>query len=263
MLQTVMWRRAALLLLACGVCAAQQERKNPYGSDPDAIEAGRGAFRIYCSPCHGIGGVGGRGPDLTVGVYSSGDTDGALLEVISEGISGTEMPGYEERMSPDSLWRMVSYVRSLARPTSESLPGDARAGKEIYWDKGGCAACHRINNKGGRLGPDLSRVGRSRSAAYLREALVKPGEAISPEYQRVTVVTGDGKRVVGIGLNYDNFSALVMDANEDFHSFLRSEVQSIERDYESLMPGYGDTLSDSETDDLLAYLAGLRGEAER
>ena len=252
-----------MLLLACGVCGAQQEAKNPYGSDPDAIEAGRGAFRIYCSPCHGIGGVGGRGPDLTLGDYSVGDTDEALLEAISEGISGTEMPGYEGRMSPDSLWRMVSYVRSLARPTSEPLTGDARSGKQIYWGKGGCAACHRINNKGGRLGPDLSRVGRSRSAAYLRAAILEPGETISPEYQRVTVVTGDGKRIVGVGLNYDNFSALVMDANEDFHTFLRSEVQSIERDYQSLMPGYGDTLSDSETDDLLAYLADLRGEAER
>lgn len=46
MLQTVMWRRAALILLACGVCGAQQERQNPYGSDPDAIEAGRDLRRL-------------------------------------------------------------------------------------------------------------------------------------------------------------------------------------------------------------------------
>ena len=79
----------------------------------------------------------------------------------------------------------------------------------------------------------------------------------------MTVVTNQGKKIVGIGLNYDNFSALVMDSNENIHSFLRSEVQSIEKGYQSLMPGYGGTLSVSEINDLLAYLAGLRGEARR
>ena len=262
MLQAVMWKRVAFLLLACSVCAGAQDGKNPYGSDPDAIEAGRGAFRIYCSPCHGIGGVGGRGPDLTLGAYSVGDSDEALFNTISDGLTGTEMPGYGSRISSNSLWRIVSYTRSLAGRGRESVTGDAKAGKEVYWGKGGCAGCHRVDNKGGRLGPDLSRIGRSRSTAYLREAIVDPDKSITPDYHRVTVVTNEGKKIVGIGLNYDNFSALVMDSKENIQSFLRSEVQSIEKGYQSLMPGYRGTLGDSEINDLLAYLAGLRGEAQ-
>ena len=241
---------------------AGQDGKNPHGSDPDAIEAGRVAFRIYCSPCHGIGGAGGRGPDLTLGVYSVGDSDEALFTTIADGLTGTEMPGYGSRISSDSLWRIVSYVRSLARRQTETVTGDAGAGKEIYWGKGGCAACHRIRSKGGRLGPDLSRSGRSRSIAYLRESIVDPDETITPGYDRVTVVTNEGKRIIGVGLNYDNFSAFVMDANEDLHSSLRNEVQSIEKDSQSLMPGYREVLDDSEINNLLAYLAGLRGEAQ-
>ena len=132
--------------------------------------------------------------------------------------------------------------------------------KEIYWGKGGCSACHRVDGKGGRLGPDLTRIGRSRSAAYLREAVLATDETIAEGYNRVTVITRDGKKIVGVELNFDNFSAQIMDSQENIHSFLRSEVQSIKRDYRSLMPAYGGVLSESETDDLLAYLAGLRGK---
>ena len=59
------------------------------------LEEGRVAFRGSCSLCHGIKGEGGRGPDLTIGVYSAGDSDADLYKVISNGVTGTEMPGYE------------------------------------------------------------------------------------------------------------------------------------------------------------------------
>ena len=51
-------------------------------------------FRIYCSPCHGIGAQGGRGPDLTLGTYSAGNSDADLFKVISDGAPGTEMAAY-------------------------------------------------------------------------------------------------------------------------------------------------------------------------
>jgi hypothetical protein len=59
---------------------------------------------------------------------------------------------------------------------------------------------------------------------------------------------------------YDNFSAQLMDMSEKFHSFQRSDVRSVKREYRSLMPdGYGRTFSEAEMDDLLAYLVSLRG----
>ena len=52
-------------LVAVFLGSAFAQAANPLASDPKAAEIGRGMFRIYCAPCHGIRAQGGRGPDLT------------------------------------------------------------------------------------------------------------------------------------------------------------------------------------------------------
>ena len=84
-------RFRSLILVAClQVSALAGAQTNPFAGDPKAVEAGRGAFRVVCSPCHGILGKGGRGPDLTIGVYMAGDSDGDLFRVIADGVPGSE-----------------------------------------------------------------------------------------------------------------------------------------------------------------------------
>jgi putative heme-binding domain-containing protein len=249
-----------LFLLSAGVIIAQE---NPLHGNKDAIEAGRGMFRIYCSPCHGIGAQGGRGPDLTLGTYSGGNSDASLFKVISEGVQGTEMPAYSERFDVSGIWRLVAYVRSVGGAPTTPLEGDRASGEKLYWGKGGCGACHRIGNRGSRIGPDLTNAGRQRSLAYLRESVVEPNAHLTPGYYTVAVVTRDGQRIQGVQKNYDSFSAQLMDAGEKFHSFWREEVSSMERRFSSLMPSdYGKRFTAEELNDLLAFLAGLRPERE-
>ncbi len=251
-------RSLPLILLVVSVCAAQQGRENPFHGSAEDIDAGRATFRIYCSPCHGIGAEGATGPDLTRGVYEGGDSDADLFDAISDGVAGTEMTGFGGRMNDNTIWRLVAYVRSVARKETAGVPGDASRGRAIYEGRG-CGGCHRIKGKGGRLGPDLSRVGRTLSLARLRESVVAPGEHITKGFDKVTVVTSAGETIQGRQINIDNFSAQLMDSQEQIHSYLREEARSIESKRDSLMPSYADVLSASEIDDLLAYLVSLRG----
>src|SRR6476646_2114614 len=126
------------LVLFAGVALAQQEPQDPFKNDSHAVEAGRGAFRIYCSPCHGIRAEGGRGPDLTRGVYSAGETDADLFNVIANGIPGTEMPSFSLPLGDENTWRMVSYIRSTAKRDVERVTGDPASGDKLFWGKGGC-----------------------------------------------------------------------------------------------------------------------------
>ena len=87
--------------------------------------------------------------------------------------------------------------------------------------------------------------------------MTDPNADVSRGYQTLTVITLDGGKIEGIEKNYDNFSAQLMDAQENFHSYLSSEVRSMKRELRSLMPAYGGSLTPREIDDLLAYLAGL------
>src|SRR5713226_6004633 len=245
-------------VLFAGLALAQPEPQNPFKNDSQAVEAGRGAFRIYCSPCHGIRAEGGRGPDLTRGVYSAGETDAALFNVISNGVPGTEMPSFSLGLGDENTWRVVSYLRSVTRRAGEKVTGDPVSGEKLFWGKGGCGGCHRVGTRGGRMGPDLTRIGRTRSLKYLRDSVISPDADLTPGYNTITVVTRAGKTIVGVQRGFDNFSAQLMDAQENYYSFLKSEVSSVKREFRSLMPdGYGNLFAKAELDDLVAYLAGL------
>src|SRR5258708_36766527 len=118
-----------------GVWLAQPALKNPFANDPRAAEEGRIAFRGSCALCHGIHAEGGRGPDLTLGTYSVGDTDGDLYKVISGGAAGTESPAFGANFERDDLWRLVDYLRSLAGQGKVAAGGESHAGKDLVWDK--------------------------------------------------------------------------------------------------------------------------------
>jgi putative heme-binding domain-containing protein len=163
-------------------------------------------------------------------------------------------------MTEDETWKFVSFIRSIAKHEDVEIKGDKARGASLYAGKGGCGSCHQINQRGGRIGPDLSRVGRTRNATFLRESLIAPNKYLSSGYNTITVVKNDGSKVAGVEMNIDNFSVQLMDASENYYSFLRSEVRSVSREFKSIMPAYGQSLSESEIDDLVAYMASLRGE---
>jgi len=249
-----------LLGITVLLAAAPAQDKNPFHGAKDAIEAGRGMFRIYCSPCHGIAAQGGRGPDLTLGVYSVGNDDQALFRVINSGAAGTEMPGYGDRFDAEGIWRLVAFIRSAAGRPAPPLKGDRAKGEKLFWSKGGCGTCHRIGQRGGRMGPELASIGRIRSLGYLKESLLEPNASLTQGYNTVSVVTRDGRKIIGVQRGYDAFSAQLVDPQESYYSFFRDEVQSMERQFKSLMPAYGKTLSERELDDMLSFLTSLRGE---
>jgi alcohol dehydrogenase (cytochrome c) len=254
--------RHAISGLLLGALAVVAQDKNPFHGKKDAIEAGQGQFRIYCGPCHGIKAEGGRGPDLTLGTYSAGNSDDDLFRVISDGVTGTEMPGYSATFDTEGVWRLVAYIRSVAGKPAPALNGNRANGERLFWGKGGCGGCHRVGARGGRMGPELSLVGRQRSVAYLRESVVAPDVSLTPGYATVRVELKDGRKVVGVQKGYDAFSAQLIDAQENFHSYLREEVRTMTREMKSLMPGsYGRQFSDAELTDLVVYMAGLRGGA--
>jgi len=249
--------RLTILLFLAALCRAQGV--NPLAGDSKAAETGRWTFRILCAPCHGIHADGGRGPDLTRGIYSVGDQDKDLYGAIARGIPGSEMPAYGDRLDADATWRLVSYIRSVAGQESEAMQGDAVAGEKTFWVKGGCGQCHRVGSRGGSIGPDLTRAGRQRSMKYLRASIVTPDADITPGYGTVKVILKDGKTISGVERNIDNFSIQFVDLTGKYHSFVREDVTSMGREPRSLMPSYEKLFTPGEMNDLVAYLRGLRG----
>ncbi len=235
------------------------EIANPYTSRVD-VGMGRRLFRARCVSCHGLnatGGEEGNGPDLTLGRFLHANTDAGLHRLIRDGIDGTSMSGVGDE-SEQSIWQLVTYLRSL-NVTAEvvDLPGSPSAGRQWFVAKD-CVRCHMVNGQGGRLGPDLSTIGKRRAPDDLRTDLTDPSAEVNPRWWTLRVTRRDGSVVEGLRMGEDTFSLRIMDANENLRSFSKVGVRSWERVKASTMLGSAQSLTAQEVDDLIAYLSSLR-----
>jgi putative heme-binding domain-containing protein len=225
----------------------------------EGLVRGRKLFDSHCARCHNMGGTGGEGPSLARPTLRHAADDEALLKVIQDGIEGTGMPSTWQ-ISENEARQIAAYVRSLGRVESTPLPGDRERGRELFEGASGCGNCHSVAGKGGIVGPDLSDVGLRRGAAYLRDSLVSPGKTIVDRYLLVRATTKAGQEVVGVRVNEDSFTIQLREQTGRIHSLSKLELQDLEKSFdESLMPGYGANLTGAELEDLIAYLASLRG----
>jgi putative heme-binding domain-containing protein len=264
-----MRRRLLLLGLLTAFSAgtplvAQKATTNPLAGDASAINGGKNIYRGRCGVCHGIDAKGYRGSDLTTGDWVHGGSDVQIFKTIQAGVTGTEMPAHAN-MSEDEIWMVIAYLRTLSSPGGPAMErGDAASGDRLFWakDKGNCGQCHMVGGRGGRIGPNLSRIGAARSVAALEREIRRPNEVIPIGFETVTVVTRDGRKILGARKNEDTFSIQLMTANEDILSFHKKDVTEVVAEPErSLMPAYGpERLSDTELADVVRYLRMLRGK---
>jgi putative heme-binding domain-containing protein len=260
------------LFLACGAAAFSQ---NPLAGDPKAAKAGEYEFRINCALCHGLGAHGGgRGPDLTRAQKKHAHSDADMFQIISNGIPGTAMPangtnGQGVGMTDEEIWQIITYIRSQEVHASAKTTGDPAHGKALFYGDGNCSLCHMVEGKGGRMGPDLTGVGGSRTTEAMIESIRNPSRRLAwglteatkefpQEYESVTAVTADGKEIKGVILNEDSFTVQMMDSSEHIHLLQKDRLKSFQKSRESAMPKYNaDVLSDKEVEDIVAFLAGV------
>jgi putative heme-binding domain-containing protein len=225
---------------------------------PQDLAHGKQIFQAQCSPCHGIDGTGGTGANLAVPTLKHAANDAALFDVIQGGITGTGMP--YSFLGDHEIWLLVAYVRSLGRTAVENLPGDPAKGNMLFTSQG-CPACHMVNGVGGVMGPDLSEVGARRSSQRLRQCLLDPSSALPNGFVMVRAVRNDGTVLEGLRINEDSFSIQLRDTANHFYSLRKRQLQTLVYQKDATpMPSYRDKLSASELDNLVAYLAGLRGK---
>jgi alcohol dehydrogenase (cytochrome c) len=115
-----------------------------------------------------------------------------------------------------------------------------------------------VHRRGGILGPDLSRIGRDRSAAQIEQALLEPGAAPNsrgrPANQAATVRLRDGRSLRGLAKNESSFDLQLLGVDGALHLLTKDQILEVTRE-KSLMPRID--ASPAELRDLLAYLRGL------
>jgi len=130
-------------------------------------------------------------------------------------------------------------------------------GRELFGAVG-CASCHRFDNDGASVGPDLTTLAARFSVRDVLESIIEPSKAISDQYGAIVIRKKDGDVVSGrVGnLSGDNLMVLEnMLAPNDFTNVKRQDIESIEPSKTSMMPeGLLYSLREDEIQDLLAFL---------
>jgi putative heme-binding domain-containing protein len=149
-------------------------------------------------------------------------------------------------------------VDELIPVVEKGLTGrDFDKGRNLFGETK-CFICHRFNNEGGGMGPDLTVVSGRFGTRDLLESIIEPSKVISDQYAAIVVTTTDGKQIVGRVVNLFGDTMVVntdmLDANK-LMPIDRNRIDSIDASKISMMPeGLIDTLNHEEILDLVAYL---------
>jgi putative heme-binding domain-containing protein len=138
--------------------------------------------------------------------------------------------------------------------------GDIRRGQQVFnGPKAACATCHAIGYVGGKLGPDMTKIGQVRAERDLLEAIVYPSASFVRSYEPVSVATRDGRTISGI-LRKDAPDEVILAVAADKEERIpRDQIEEMAPGTVSVMPaGLDRQLTQGEIADLIAFLKACR-----
>ena len=136
--------------------------------------------------------------------------------------------------------------------------GNAERGRE-WFTTATCAGCHRIGERGGVIGPDLTRIGAIRSGGDLLESILYPSSSFAQGYEPYRLTRRDGEEVSGTLVAQGPEGVSLRDVAGVTQRVRADDIVSLERQQLSAMPeGLEQLLTRDQFRDLLAFLQSLK-----
>jgi putative heme-binding domain-containing protein len=152
-------------------------------------------------------------------------------------------------VNPDNVGRK----REKAYAAIEKLPGNVDNGSHIFGRV--CASCHKLGDKGFTFGPELTDVGKRLNRHDIVESIIEPSKKVDPKYVTTTILTNDGKIVVGFILSKTKDSVTLLVAGGKKETIGTEDIDQMAETKQSSMPeNLASTLAPSEFLDVVEYL---------
>jgi putative membrane-bound dehydrogenase-like protein len=160
-----------------------------------------------------------------------------------------------------SLHADLAKQRAHLEATEKTLPpGDIRRGQLVFNSpKAACISCHTIGYVGGKIGPDLTRIGSIRNERDLLESILFPSMSFVRGYEPMLVETRAGKTFNGV-VKSDSPTEIVLVLGADQEIRLaKSEIEELRPGQVSIMPaGLDQQLSLQDLADVVTFLKACR-----
>src|SRR5262249_50780376 len=126
-------------------------------------------------------------------------------------------------------------------------------------EKSQCLKCHRVGDRGERIGPELSGVGGRFARITIIESILEPSRSVAPGYESVTLALADGRLLSGIPADATARTLTLAAREGRRHEVPKADIESRTRQAQSTMPdGLEKRLTPEEFVDLIAYLAAQK-----
>ncbi|MCA9014360.1 MAG: HEAT repeat domain-containing protein, partial [Planctomycetaceae bacterium] len=181
----------------------------------------------------------------------SADELGSLLQKYPESVQKSAGP-LLKKLGVD-LAQQKAHLESLKPLLTE---GRIEEGRQIFFGKkAACSGCHAVEDLGGKVGPDLTRIGAIRTGTDLLEAIALPSASFARGYRSYLVVTDAGKIYTGVISRESTDTVYLRTADLSEVRIARDEIEVMKESPISIMPkGLEQRLTPQEIRDLLAYL---------
>jgi putative heme-binding domain-containing protein len=154
------------------------------------------------------------------------------------------------QIAPDRQKVVDAYKPAL------KLKADAQRGKEVF--KKNCSTCHRLEDVGVEVGPDLLSALRTKTAEALLVDIFDPSREVDPRYINYVVTTKAGRTFTGMIAADTGSSVTLRRAEKAEDTILRSQIADIQATAKSLMPEELEKqLSRQDVADVIAYLLAV------
>ena len=195
------------------------------------------------------------GGQMLLGMVAEGKLQANLYDVVAANIF--KNPSEAVRIQASNVFKKPGSERVYSLDVIVKLKGNAIDGKMVFVKN--CSTCHRVNNEGNDIGPDLTLIRKKFDQVTLLDAITNPSAGIVFGYEPWLVTTKDGLSFYGF-LVADGEKALVIkDITGTKHTIRTDQVSSRKKQESSLMPEPSSLgLTDQNLADLAEYLMTLK-----
>lgn len=166
------------------------------------------------------------------------------------GSSFTEVFG-EVRAVAEDRTKLIAHYTELCNPDAVAA-ADASRGRVVFEKT--CAACHKMYNEGGSVGPDLTGSNRA-NLDYILLNSIDPSYDVPDAYKTVSVLTVDGRSVNGVLAEEDAQRIVLKTAEQPRVVIAKADIEQRKVSPNSMMPeGQLDQMKPQEVVDLIKYL---------
>lgn len=176
------------------------------------------------------------------------------------------------RNGEENEWRLSlqapQYGGFGGRPRATQSSGDvvvrlpnATAGRRVFFsaNSAGCAKCHTVEGRGGKLGPDLTTISRTMPLAKLVESILTPSQEMSPQFVPWSFELTSGQVVTGLILSEESEKLKIGLPDATIQELKLAEIASRTPQTVSFMPEkLYQQLTSQEFLDLVTFLETLK-----